>query len=69
MPFYEFRCTKCRHVFEELFFSIGEKRAVICPKCKSKKTKRMMSVFGGRVGSASAGGGCGTCASTTCSPT
>ena len=68
MPIYEFRCTKCSQVFEEIFFSIGEKRTVICPKCKSGKTKRMMSVFGGRAGNSPSGGGCGTCSATTCSP-
>ena len=32
MPMYQFICTKCGHVFEELT-SIERRDKVICPKC------------------------------------
>ena len=68
MPIYEFECGKCKNVFEVLCRT-SDKMIAYCPACKSKKTKKRMSVFGGKVGNTSAGGGCGTCAATSCSPT
>jgi len=68
MPIYEFECSKCKDVFEVLFRS-SDKMIASCPECKSKKTKRLMSVFGGKIGTTSAGGGCSTCAATSCSTT
>jgi len=69
MPIYEFECGKCKNVFETLFTSRDDMSKVACPACNSKKTKKLMSTFGGKIGSTSSGGGCGTCAATSCGPT
>ena len=42
MPIFEFRCEKCKKTFETLVFG---NQAVCCPKCKSKKVKKLMSAF------------------------
>lgn len=42
MPIYEYRCEKCNERFEE-YLSASDKPAPPCPKCKSRKTKRIMS--------------------------
>ncbi|OEU45376.1 MAG: transcriptional regulator [Desulfobacterales bacterium S7086C20] len=42
MPIYEYRCLKCLESFEKLFF-MGDRELVICPKCGSKKTKKLLS--------------------------
>jgi putative FmdB family regulatory protein len=64
MPIFEFRCEKCKKTFETLVFG---SQAVSCPKCKSKKVKKLMSAFShsseGKFTS-SAGSGCGTCSAT-----
>ena len=41
MPIYEYECTKCREVFEELVF--GSEKDVRCPRCSSKKVNKLMS--------------------------
>lgn len=41
MPIYEYECYKCNAVFEEIVF--GTDSDVRCPKCDSKKTKKLMS--------------------------
>ncbi len=41
MPMYDFQCTKCEHVFEEIVPSDGPFPA--CPECKSP-TDRMITV-------------------------
>ncbi|MCX5845700.1 MAG: zinc ribbon domain-containing protein [Deltaproteobacteria bacterium] len=65
MPIYEFKCKKCSNVFEILFRSSNESLAVSCPACKSKKTEKLMSIFGGKVGSTSSAS-CSSCAATSC---
>ena len=68
MPIYEFECGKCKNVFE-IILRASDRMSASCPTCKSKKTKKLMYVFGGKIGNTSAGGGCGTCAATSCGPT
>ena len=69
MPIFEFKCGKCKETFEVFFRSRDEKVAIACPKCGSKRAKRQMSSFAGKVGNTSAGGaGCGSCAATSCGP-
>ncbi|HOK06446.1 MAG TPA: zinc ribbon domain-containing protein [Syntrophales bacterium] len=63
MPIYEYRCEKCKAEFEKIVFSSGKDEPVICPRCKSKKTRKLMSAFAGGKS------GCSTCAATTCSST
>ena len=41
MPIYEFVCKECQTRFEFLQMRSNEK--VICPKCSSKKLKKVMS--------------------------
>lgn len=38
MPVYEYKCTKCRHVFEEQQ-SIHDDPVKTCPKCRGKVNK------------------------------
>lgn len=42
MPTYEYACDACGHRFEE-FQSIKAKPLTVCPKCKKKKVKRLVS--------------------------
>ncbi|MCL2647464.1 MAG: hypothetical protein FWD61_10745 [Phycisphaerales bacterium] len=42
MPTYEYVCGNCHHTFEE-FQSIKAAPITICPKCKKKKVKRLIS--------------------------
>ncbi len=65
MPIYEFRCKQCGKVFEVLFFSLSEKREVLCPDCNSEEVDKLMSVFGGTFGGASSSS-CSSCSSTSC---
>lgn len=67
MPIYEFKCRKCGEAFEILFRSGDDKEGVACPKCRSKRTQRLMSAFSGKVGGASSGSSCGGCSSSHCS--
>jgi putative FmdB family regulatory protein len=68
MPIFEFRCEKCKKTFETIVFGSQE---VSCPKCKSKKVKKLMSAFShsseGKF-SSSQGSGCGSCSATSCGP-
>jgi len=42
MPLYEFECEKCGNKFEEIVF-YNEEKKVKCPKCNSKKVKKVIS--------------------------
>ena len=46
MPTYEYACDACGHKFEE-FQSIKAKPTVVCPVCKKRKVKRLISAGGG----------------------
>jgi putative FmdB family regulatory protein len=48
MPTYDYRCTACGHRFE-LFESINAGGAKVCPKCKKKKSKRMLGTGAGLI--------------------
>ncbi|PKN70581.1 MAG: FmdB family transcriptional regulator [Deltaproteobacteria bacterium HGW-Deltaproteobacteria-10] len=61
MPIFEFKCKKCKTVFEELIFSAADEKKTVCPKCGSKKSDKLMSVFAGSKS------GCSSCSSTSCS--
>ena len=56
MPIYEYTCSSCGEEFEELVLGSDEK--ISCPKCKSGKVKKKMSVFAhkGEEGFQSSGG-------------
>lgn len=42
MPLYEFKCLKCRELFELLVMH-NETGPVTCPKCKSEDFERVLS--------------------------
>ncbi|MGB3974982.1 MAG: zinc ribbon domain-containing protein [bacterium] len=42
MPLYEYKCSKCDHVFEKLE-SFGAEPVNVCPKCGAK-AKRVLSL-------------------------
>ena len=43
MPIYEYACTPCGKVFEELVVRRSDADEVACPKCKSAEVSRLMS--------------------------
>lgn len=45
MPIYEFRCSSCDHVFEELIFRTTEIKDLVCPRCKATGIDKQMSTF------------------------
>ena len=61
MPIYEFRCKKCKNIFESLIFSSMEEKKLSCPECGTKKPQKVMSVFAGGKSN------CSSCSSTSCS--
>ncbi|MCP4689468.1 MAG: zinc ribbon domain-containing protein [Desulfobacterales bacterium] len=56
MPIYEYQCKACGHNFEKLMFK-GDKEAVECANCSSKRVEKLMSA--GSFMGAHAGSGCG----------
>ncbi len=56
MPVYEYVCDKCEHQFE-LFLHTSEGKPGPCPKCKSKKIRKLYSVFGLQIGGTGGGAG------------
>jgi putative FmdB family regulatory protein len=46
MPTYEYACSACGHTFEA-FQSIKAGPVTVCPKCKKRKVKRLISAGGG----------------------
>jgi len=42
MPIYEYRCEACRHLHEELQ-KISDAPLTVCPSCKAKALKRLIS--------------------------
>ena len=51
MPIFEYKCADCGAKFDELVGSPDEE--VPCPKCKSEKTEKQLSVFAASVSSGS----------------
>lgn len=45
MPIYEFFCTDCNTVFNFYSPTINTSKTPLCPKCKNRDLKRMMSTF------------------------
>ena len=46
MPIYEYECTKCGTVFEEIVPAVSD-ASLPCPECKSGETRKLMSRVGG----------------------
>ena len=51
MPIHDYKCSKCGATFEKLVKTSNEK--VVCEKCGSKKTEKLLSVFSTSVSSSS----------------
>ncbi|MFZ1947614.1 MAG: zinc ribbon domain-containing protein [bacterium] len=76
LPIFEYECAKCRKTFEVVSSGQASER-VKCPRCTSRKVKKLFSGFSfvtGRGKSAGAGaasskssGACRTCSSKSCS--
>jgi len=45
MPIYEFYCKKCNTIYNFFSKSVNTEKIPHCPRCKSVKLKRQMSVF------------------------
>jgi putative FmdB family regulatory protein len=63
MPIFEYECKACNHKFEELVSS--KTTTVVCPRCQSTETRKLLSMFaaasgsGSPSGSSRVGSGCG----------
>jgi putative FmdB family regulatory protein len=45
MPIYEFYCSKCNTIYNFFSKSVNTKKIPICPKCRTCKLSRQVSVF------------------------
>jgi len=45
MPIYEFYCKKCNTIYSFFSKSVNTDKIPFCPRCKTTKLKRQMSVF------------------------
>jgi putative FmdB family regulatory protein len=58
MPIYEFRCTDCGHVFEELVMRSSDQEDLACPRCTGKSVERILSACAAGAGGGAAGAAC-----------
>lgn len=61
MPLFEYQCTECGSVFEQLVRATQQSQEVICPACKSTTTQKLLSGFavsGGTTATASYAADC-----------
>jgi len=71
MPFYEYKCSKCKNEFEVFSRSVSEEkhRDTVCPECGSRKVEKKISSFSSAVSTSqgrdapppSCSGGCCSC--------
>lgn len=45
MPIYEFYCQKCNTIFSFFSRTVNTRKVPDCPKCKTRKLERQMSLF------------------------
>lgn len=45
MPIYEYKCSTCSHVFDELVPMNTEGESLKCPKCGNVGARRLISAF------------------------
>jgi putative FmdB family regulatory protein len=58
MPIYEYACSPCGKVFEELILRPADEDDLACPACKSAEvTRRMSRPASARTGGPAGGGG------------
>ena len=53
MPIYEFKCLKCKEIFELLMMNRDEDIELKCPKCKSTEFDRVISTTNYNMGNSS----------------
>ena len=46
MPIYEFRCTECGQVFEELVMRSSDQQDLACPRCAAREVRGAQHVRG-----------------------
>ncbi len=64
MPLYEYRCSGCGRVFEQLRRMQDADAETACPTCESRQVNRLLSTFVSKTGGSSADlGPCGAPAS------
>jgi putative FmdB family regulatory protein len=55
MPIYEFYCPQCNTIYNFFSRSVNTEKVPSCPRCKTRKLERRMSVFSGVSGQKSEG--------------
>lgn len=63
MPIYEFQCSKCGLVFEQLCFPSDKEEGILCPSCGTDNPCKLMSSF-----SCSSSAGDNASGSNSCAP-
>lgn len=70
MPFYEYRCGECGHVFTLLQKRDAPREGYECPECGKPETARILSTFAAHGDKdpmpVAAGGGGGHCCGGSC---
>ncbi len=61
MPLYEYRCSGCGQVYEQLRHMQDADQGLECPKCQSVEVKRLLSTFAPHVASSSPSGATAPC--------
>jgi len=56
MPIYEYKCTKCDHVFEVFQRLGGDGSELNCPVCKAAKPEKIFSTFSSTGGGSNSSG-------------
>lgn len=46
MPIYEYQCDECGERFELFVRSVAQREAPTCPKCRSQRVRKAISLFG-----------------------
>ncbi|MBN1365476.1 MAG: zinc ribbon domain-containing protein [Syntrophaceae bacterium] len=68
MPIYEFKCKKCKNIFERLIFSPTEEGVLSCPQCGAKQAEKVMSAPARRKSKGSSDSAGSSCSATSCPP-
>ncbi len=45
MPIYEYKCSGCKRIFEELIRNPSDETGIKCPVCGSTSVKKIMSSY------------------------
>ncbi|HKI76992.1 MAG TPA: FmdB family zinc ribbon protein [Ignavibacteriaceae bacterium] len=64
MPIFEYQCEECKTKHEVLHKSSLNQEEVSCPKCNSRKNKKLLSTFSASMGGSSYSGS--SCTSGNC---